>query len=69
LKCELVVGVKNVEGERGLRLLKGCGVPAYPQELAIPLDPPGILRARTKLHVDTVNSVGVDHENDLSFRI
>ena len=69
LKCELVVGVEDVKCERRLRSLKRCGVPAYTQKLAIVLDPFGTLRARTKLHVDVVNPVDVNHKDGLRFRV
>lgn len=64
-----MIGVENIERERGFRLLEGCGVPAYPQKLAVLLDPLGILRTRTELHVDVVDSIDVDHKNDLGSRV
>ena len=47
-----MIGVKDVEGERSPWFTEGCGVPAYPQKLTIPLDPLGIFCARTELYVD-----------------
>lgn len=67
LKRTLVVGVKDVEGERCLRPLEGRRVPANPQELTISLDPPRIRRTRTKLYVEMVQSVGANYEEGLSF--
>ena len=69
LKREFVIGVENVEGERSPWSIEGCGVPAYPQKLVIPLDPFGIFCACTELHVDIVSSVGIDHENNTNLRV
>jgi len=66
LKCKFVIGVENIEREHSFRSLKRRGVPAYPQKLAVLFNPLSVLRARTKLHVDTVSSIGVNHEDDLS---
>ena len=65
LKRDLVVGVENVEGERCLRSLEGCRVPADPQELAILLDPLSILRAHAKLHLETVDPVDIGDKNGM----
>lgn len=68
LKGDFVVGVENVERERGLWLLEGRGVPTHSQKLAVPLDPFGILCTFTELDVDVVRSVDVDDKNNLRLR-
>jgi hypothetical protein len=64
LKREFVIGVENIECERSPWFIEGCGIPAYPQKLAILLNPFGVLRTRTELHVDVVGSVNVNYKND-----
>lgn len=64
LKGDLVIGVENIEGEGCLRSPEGRGVPADAQKLAIVLNPLGIPCACAELHVDTVNSVIVYHNDD-----
>ena len=64
-----MIGVENTKGEGSLRFVEGRGVPAYPQKLAIPLDPFGIFCARTELHVNIVSSVDVDNENNINLRV
>jgi len=68
LKCELVIRIENVEGERSSWPLEGCRVPPYTQKLAILLDPMSVLRARAKLHVDTMGSIEIDYK-DFSFDV
>lgn len=63
-----MVGVENAEGERGSWFTEGRGVPPYPQKLAVNLDPFGILRTCTELHVDVVSPVDVNYKNNLSLR-
>lgn len=69
LKCKLVIGVKDIERECCLWSLGRCGVPAYTQKLAIILNPLRTLRAHAKLDIDVVNSIVVNHENNLSLRV
>jgi len=69
LERKLMIGVEDVKRECGLRSLEGRGVPAHTQELAILFDPLSILCACAKLDVDMVNSVHVDHDDDLRFRV
>ena len=61
-----MVGVEDIERKRHLQSLEGHRVPANPQELAILLDPQSVLRACTKLHIEMVYAVDVDHKYRLS---
>ena len=62
-----MISVENVEGEYSSQSLEGGGVPPYVQKLAVLLSPLRIFCAHTKLYVDVVNSIGVDHDNYTSF--
>ena len=63
-----MIGVENVERECGLGFLEGRGVPAHPQKLAIPLNPPSILCTFTELDIDVVRSIDVNDKNNLRLR-
>ena len=69
MKRKFVIGVQDVEGKRGLRFSEGCRVPAYPQKLAILLNPLGILRTGAKLHVDMLGSVDVNYKDNSRLRV
>ena len=63
----LVVRVEDVKRERRLRSMERRGVPINAQQLAVFLNPICRLVTSTELHADTVYSVAVDDEHDLSF--
>lgn len=63
-----MIGVKKVKRERGFWLHEGRRVPACAQKLAILVNPLSVPRTCTKLHINAMTSIHVDH-NDLSGRV